>query len=137
MPDLDTISTKRRSENMRRIRSKNTKPELAVRRLIHGLGYRYRLHRRDLPGHPDMVFPSRRKVILVHGCFWHQHGRCIDSHIPRSRRSYWVPKLQRNRERDEKNLALLRSLDWKSLVIWECQVSVSPNFLRRLTKFLG
>jgi len=134
---VDTISPKRRSENMRRIRSKDTKPEMAVRRLVHGLGYRYRLHRRDLPGNPDMVFPSRRKVIFVHGCFWHQHGKCIDSHIPKSKRSYWAPKLQQNRERDEKNLTLLRTLGWKHLVVWECEVMASEHLVRRIGKFLG
>lgn len=121
---------------MRRIRSKDTKPEIAVRRLIYSLGYRYRLHRRDLPGNPDMVFPSRHKAIFVHGCFWHQHGRCIDSHLPASRRSYWLPKLRRNKERDEKNMAQLRTLGWKCLVVWECQVTLSAHLVRRLEQFL-
>ncbi|MGH9437967.1 MAG: very short patch repair endonuclease [Terriglobia bacterium] len=122
---------------MRRIRSKDTKPEMAVRRLVHRLGYRYRLHRCDLPGRPDMVFQSRRKAIFVHGCFWHQHGRCIDSHIPVSRRSYWAPKLRRNKKRDEKNIALLKTLGWRCLVVWECQVATSARLARRIKQFLG
>ena len=91
-----------------------------MRRLVHGLGYRYRLHRRDLPGHPDLVFPGRRKVILVHGCFWHQHG-CPIYRYPKSRLDFWVPKLERNVERDRSNQARLRELGWDILVVWECQ----------------
>ena len=111
-PLMDSISAARRSENMSRIRSKDTKPEMLIRRMLHGLGYRYSLHRRDLPGAPDLVFPSRRKVILVHGCFWHQHKRCIDGRLPKSREDYWLPKLLRNVERDRRTVAKLRRGGW-------------------------
>jgi DNA mismatch endonuclease (patch repair protein) len=106
---------------MRQIHSTDTGPELAVRRLLHGLGYRYRLHRKELPGHPDLVFVSRRKVIFVHGCFWHAHT-CKAGHPPKSNQVYWSAKLARNVERDARNQFALRSLGWECLVIWECQI---------------
>lgn len=96
-----------RSENMRRIRSKDTAPEMAVRSLAHRLGYRYRLHRKDIPGKPDLVFPGRRKVIFIHGCFWHQHPGCREGRPPKSNTAYWLPKLERNMERDKDALARL------------------------------
>ena len=118
---------------MRRIRSKGTKPELAVRRLVHGLGYRYRLHRHDLPGRPDMVFPGRRKVVFVHGCFWHQHddAACKLAHRPRSNLGYWGPKLARNRERDALHRVRLAELGWDVLVVWESQVAADPDLAGR------
>jgi len=97
---MDKLTAERRSANMRAIRSKGTKPEMRVRRLIHTLGYRYRLHRKDLPGKPDLVFPGRRCVIFVHGCFWHQHAGCREGRPPRSNSGYWTPKLSRTVERD-------------------------------------
>ena len=116
---------------MRAIRSKGMKPELAVRRLVHAMGYRYRLHRHELPGRPDMVFPGRRKVIFVHGCFWHQHPDCKLAHRPRSNLEYWGPKLHRNQERDSEHRARLAELGWDVLVIWEVRkstpVTVSPT----------
>ncbi|MGH9395368.1 MAG: very short patch repair endonuclease [Terriglobia bacterium] len=136
-PDVDTISRPRRSANMRRIKSKDTKPEMAVRRLIHGLGYRYRLHCHDLPGKPDLAFANRRKAIFVHGCFWHQHGSCVDSHIPKSRRAYWVPKLQNNRKRDIENYHRLRDLKWKYLVLWECEMENPKSLKKKIEKFLS
>ena len=120
---------------MAAVRSKDTEPELLVRRLVHGMGYRYRLHRPDLPGKPDLVLPGRRKIIFVHGCFWHQHG-CVLSHLPKSNESYWTPKLERNRERDIEHLRALRATGWKCLVVWECQLKESNRLLRRLAKFL-
>lgn len=125
-----------RSANMRAIRSKDMKPELAVRHLVHRLGYRYRLHRKDLPGKPDLVFASRHKVIFVHGCFWHSHG-CKSGHIPKSNLNYWVPKLNRNQARDKKSLEALSVEGWKSLVIWECETRDEDGLKKRLTKFLG
>src|SRR5437588_5757441 len=101
-----------RSENMRAIRSKGMRPELAVRSLIHRLGYRFRLHRKDLPGKPDLVFSSRRKVIFVHGCFWHQHAGCREGRVPGTRRDYWGSKLRRNQERDAENQARLEEAGW-------------------------
>jgi DNA mismatch endonuclease, patch repair protein len=127
-----------RSENMRRIRSKNTKPEKTLRSLLHGAGYRFRLHSAALPGSPDIVFPSRRKAIFVHGCFWHQHTKCGAGIVPNSHREYWAPKLRRNQERDRKSKASLVRLGWKSLVIWECEIEKSPaRALARATIFLG
>lgn len=124
-----------RSENMRRIRSVDMRPELAVRSLVHKLGYRFRLHGKDLPGKPDIVFAPRRKVIFVHGCFWHSHG-CKLSHTPKSNSSYWGPKLERNRARDQKNYEALIAADWKALVIWECEITNLTKLQRRLIKFL-
>jgi DNA mismatch endonuclease (patch repair protein) len=98
-----------RSANMRAIRSTNMRPELAIRRLVHSLGYRFRLHQQDLPGRPDLVFASRRKIIFVNGCFWHSHD-CKSAHIPKSNRTYWIPKLKRNRARDRKNLQKLQEM---------------------------
>src|SRR5690348_10649437 len=107
---------------MRNIRSKHTSPEMTVRRLVHGMGFRYRLHVHTLPGKPDMVFPKMHKIIEVRGCFWHQHKGCIDSHIPKSRTEYWEPKLTRNKERDKQNECELRKQGWNVLILWECEV---------------
>jgi DNA mismatch endonuclease, patch repair protein len=123
---------------MAQIRSKDTKPELLVRRIVHGLGYRFRLHRRDLPGRPDLVFPARRAVIFVHGCFWHQHPdpSCRDSKLPRSRTDYWHAKLARNVERDASAQASLISAGWRVLVLWECEVKADQALKDRLRSFL-
>jgi DNA mismatch endonuclease (patch repair protein) len=125
-----------RSANMRAIRSKDMKPELAVRKLVHGLGFRFRLHRNDLPGRPDLVFPSLRRIIFVHGCFWHSHG-CKLSHIPKSNTEYWVPKLQRNSGRDRKNRRELKALGWTSLVLWECELPNVSRVRKRICDFLA
>jgi DNA mismatch endonuclease (patch repair protein) len=119
----DNLTTQRRSDNMRRIASKHTKPEMLARRLIHGMGFRYRLHGKDLPGRPDLVFRSRRKVIFVHGCFWHQHEKCADGRTPRSNTEYWSPKLKRNVDRDMSVLIQLNQMGWGVLVVWECELS--------------
>lgn len=111
------------------------KPELAVRRLVHSLGYRYRLHKNCLPGKPDLVFTSRLKVIFVHGCFWHGHT-CIDGRAPQSNQSYWGPKLARNRERDAVNEATLEVLGWSVMIVWECETKDREALSRRLRKFL-
>ena len=125
-----------RSANMRAIRSKDMLPELAVRSLVYKLGYRFRLHRKDLPGKPDLVFASRGKVIFVHGCFWHSHN-CKAAHIPKSNVDYWGPKLQRNRARDVEHLKALRADGWGCLVLWECQLKQMRQVRQRLSKFLG
>lgn len=134
---MDVLTPERRSANMRLIRSKNTSPELTVRKLVHRLGYRYRLHVASLPGKPDLVFRRLKKIIEVRGCFWHQHDGCIDSHIPKSRRDYWKPKLARNKKRDAVNEKALRSSGWKILVVWECELSDSRSLSRRIRRFLG
>ncbi|MGO9518831.1 MAG: very short patch repair endonuclease [Candidatus Korobacteraceae bacterium] len=136
---VDLLSRARRSQNMRQIRSKDTKPEMAVRRLLHAMGYRFRLHRSTLPGKPDLVFPRRKKIVDVRGCFWHRHVGCVDSHIPKSRAGYWGPKLRRNVQRDKRNLKCLRELGWRVFVIWECEVTQSniAKLRSRLGHFLG
>ena len=125
------------SARMRRIRKTDTKPEMVVRRLVHGLGYRYRLHRRDLPGTPDLVFPARRKVIFVHGCFWHQHDCKLGSKKPAANPDYWHPKLARNVERDAENRRRLIELGWDLLVIWECETRASSDLPAAISRFLG
>jgi len=134
----DNISKARRSRNMAAIRSKDMKPEMFVRSLVHSLGYRFRLHRRDLPGSPDVVFPSRKKIIFVHGCFWHGHddSACLDGRAPRSNQSYWLPKLTRNKERDFKSIAALEAAGWQVLVIWECETRDAGLLQNRLEDFL-
>jgi DNA mismatch endonuclease (patch repair protein) len=134
---VDTISAERRSENMRRIRSKGMKPEMVVRQLAHRLGYRYRLHSPKLPGKPDLVFPRLKKVIEVRGCFWHQHGGCIDSHVPKSRMDYWRPKLMRNQQRDVENIQRLEGLGFRVLVLWECEITNDKRLAKKLQRFLG
>lgn len=134
---MDKLTPKRRSDNMRAIRSKDTSPEMAVRRLIHSLGYRYRLHGSKLPGKPDLVFAGRKKAIFIHGCFWHLHAGCREGRIPDSRRSYWKPKLEGNRARDARNRRALRRLGWSVLVIWECQIAREETLRSRIVEFLG
>jgi DNA mismatch endonuclease, patch repair protein len=133
----DTLPASRRSENMSRIGSKNTKPEMIVRQLIYGMGFRYRLHARDLPGKPDLVFRNRRKIIFVHGCFWHLHPGCPEGRIPGSRQDYWAPKLNRNRTRDESHMEALRTEGWQVLVIWECETKSIKQLEERVAAFLG
>ena len=124
---------------MSRIRSRDTKPEMRVRRLVHGLGYRYRLHSEDLPGRPDLVFRPRRKVIFVHGCFWHRHEGCSRNRTPKSpeRRDFWREKLDGNAQRDRLNEAALRRLGWEILVIWECETKALDPLAERVRAFLG
>lgn len=120
----DTLDKTARSKRMSLIRGKDTGPEMTVRKLVHAMGYRYRLHRKNLPGSPDLVFARRRKVIFVHGCFWHRHhdSSCKLARLPKSRHEFWIPKLEGNAERDKKSQQLLRDLDWDVLVIWECEL---------------
>ena len=134
---VDTVTAQVRSRIMAQVKSKDTKPEMTVRRLLHGLGYRYRLHRKDLPGKPDLVFPSRRKAVFVHGCFWHSHADCKKARLPSSNRDYWQAKLTRNRERDERNVALIEKEGWATIVVWECELSDLDAVARSLVDFLG
>jgi len=135
---MDRISRAQRSENMRRIKSGGMKPEIAVRRLIHSLGYRYRLHRHDLPGRPDIVLGPRRKIVFIHGCFWHSHSKkgCPRTRVPKSNLSYWIPKLTRTRARDEQNTVELRKLGWRVFVVWECETANLNRLRQRLQAFL-
>ncbi|HIB12550.1 MAG TPA: DNA mismatch endonuclease Vsr [Dehalococcoidia bacterium] len=132
----DKLTSERRSANMSAIRSQGMKPELRVRRTAHAMGYRFRLHRRDLPGKPDLVFPGRQKAIFVHGCFWHQHVGCQDGRMPQSNTSYWWPKLMRNKERDVDHLTRLTTAGWKVLVVWECETVDHEDLSSQLQKFL-
>jgi DNA mismatch endonuclease (patch repair protein) len=134
---VDTLSPSQRSEIMARVRSKNSKPELLVRRLVFALGYRYRLHAKDLPGNPDIVFRTSQKAIFVHGCFWHRHTNCNLARLPKSRLGFWVPKLEGNRTRDKRNSRALSRKGWKVLTIWECQVKRRERLLSRITRFLN
>jgi DNA mismatch endonuclease (patch repair protein) len=134
---MDTISAERRSANMRRIKSQDTTPEMVVRRLVHGMGYRFRLHVASLPGKPDLVLPRLASIIEVRGCFWHQHSGCIDTHIPESHTAYWAPKLARNKQRDQKNGRALRALGWRLCVVWECETKDKSKLAMRLAKFLS
>lgn len=132
----DTLSPERRSANMRAIRSKGMKPELVVRRIVRSLGFGYRLHRKELPGKPDLAFIGKRKVIFVHGCYWHQHLGCREGRLPSSNLSYWAPKLARNVARDAANLDALHAAGWKTIVIWECETKDLSVVRRRLLKFI-
>ena len=133
----DKVARDVRSRIMGSVRSKGTKPEIVLRSNLHRLGYRYRLHGPDLPGCPDLVFPSRRKVVFVHGCFWHIHAGCARSRFPASNRDYWIPKLERNRRRDRENQAALIELGWGVLVVWECELRDLDPALDRVAEFLG
>ncbi len=132
----DPLSPAARSERMSRVRAVDTGPEWTVRRLLHRLGFRYAIHVADLPGRPDIVFRSRRKAVFVHGCFWHRHAAksCKLARLPKSRLDFWLPKLERNHERDREALAALRELGWSALVVWECELRDSGGRARDLTR---
>lgn len=134
---MDTLSVSERSLLMSKVRSKDTKPEMIVRRLVHSLGYRYRLHDKRLPGTPDIVFTGRRKVVFVHGCFWHRHPGCPLARLPKSRLNFWLPKLEGNRERDIRQIAALKELGWSALIIWECEVKHLDSLIQKLHGFLA
>lgn len=140
VPDrgTDTLTPAERSERMSRIRGRDTGPEWIVRRLAHGMGYRYRLHAKDLPGKPDLVFPQRRKAIFVHGCFWHRHPDpdCKLARLPKSRLDFWQTKLTANRERDQMNEQNLTELGWKFLVVWECKTRDKISLGETIKAFL-
>lgn len=133
----DVLTPEQRRRCMQAIRGKDTRPELIVRSLAHRMGYRFRLHRRDLPGRPDLVFPGRKKVIFVHGCFWHQHPRCRYATRPATRPEFWAAKLDANRDRDRRVKCELRKLGWEVLIIWECQLRNVEKVENRIRSFLG
>lgn len=120
---MDILTPEARAKRMSLIRNKNTKPELLVRRLVHGMGFRYRLHDKKLPGCPDLVFRRRKKVIFVHGCFWHRHDdpKCTKGRLPKSRQDFWEPKLNANRDRDRLVEETLKQAGWEVMIVWECQ----------------
>lgn len=133
----DTLTPEQRSERMARVRNRDTKPELMVRKALHTRGFRYRLHDARLPGKPDLVFPGRQKAVFVHGCFWHMHGACALSRIPKSNLDFWQPKLEGNRARDAVQLEQLHALGWTVLVVWECELRDMENLVIRLEAFLN
>lgn len=126
-----------RSALMSHVRRGDTTPELAVRQIAHALGYRFRLHRRDLPGTPDITFPGLRKIIFVHGCFWHRHQGCSRTTIPKTRTAFWRKKFERNMERDRRNMTELEDLGWEVLVVWECETSDRNGLRRMVAEFLA
>ncbi len=128
---------KSRSEIMRAVRRENTGPELAVRKAAHRLGLRFRLYRKDLPGTPDLIFPKHRTCLFVHGCFWHRHPGCVKASTPKSRRDYWLPKFERNVERDRDNEEALRRLGWRVVTIWECETRDPEGLEDRLRGTFG
>lgn len=134
---MDRINREKRSANMARIQAKNTAPELIVRKAAHRLGFRFRLHRKDLPGKPDLVFPRLKKIVFVHGCFWHRHEACQFAYMPKSNVSFWHKKFEGNKARDKKNLQLLKAQGWDVLVIWECETGDATNLYDQLGAFLS
>lgn len=132
----DTLSPKERSKRMSLIRGTGSAPEMKLRRLVHGMGFRYRLHVKELPGKPDLVFPSRHAVIFMHGCFWHRHKGCKLARLPKSKLDFWKPKLEENRKRDLWNQQRLRDLGWSILVVWECQMVTTNRVSVVVRKFL-
>lgn len=124
------------SRRMSRVRGKDTAPEMVVRRALHGMGYRYRLHDKKLPGRPDVVFHGRKKAIFVNGCFWHFHENCPGCRLPKSRREFWMPKLEENRRRDERALTAMKEAGWDTLVVWECEMRDVDALKKRLRAFL-
>ena len=129
---MDRLTPEERSRNMSRIRSKDTLPEILVRRILHRLGYRFRLHRRDLPGSPDIVLPGRRTVIFVHGCFWHRHPDCRNASTPKTRTAFWEEKFRRNVERDAHKEFELRNAGWHVATVWECETQDTDTLAERL-----
>jgi DNA mismatch endonuclease (patch repair protein) len=134
---MDIFNKEKRSAIMSRIRSSNTNPEIRVRQILHRLGYRFRLHRRDLPGTPDIVLPAYDSVILVHGCFWHRHEGCSDASMPKTRIRFWKTKFGENTTRDSKKSAALRALGWKVFIVWECELRDEGVLAEQLKAILG
>jgi len=129
----DVFSQIKRSEIMKAIRSEDTIPEMKIRKALHGLGHRFRLHARHLPGNPDIILPKYHTAIQVRGCFWHGHS-CRDGHTPQSRRAYWRPKLEKTKRRDYRNDASLRRKGWRLLVVWECRIRTSSGVAREIAR---
>ncbi len=127
---IDPFTPQKRSETMSRVKSRNTKPELRVRSALHAMGYRFRLHRKDLPGNPDIVLPKHRTAVFVNGCFWHQHPGCRKATIPQNNRPYWEKKLGRNVERDRSSKAQLEEMGWRVITLWECEISRADGAMR-------
>lgn len=133
----DKLSPERRSANMSAVKGRDTGPEMIVRRLAHRLGYRFRLHRKDLPGRPDLTFPRHRAVIFVHGCFWHGHDCKRGSVRPQANGAFWAAKLDRNKTRDAENIENLERGGWRTLVLWECELKFEPNLIAKIRSLLA
>ncbi|MEE7475884.1 very short patch repair endonuclease [Methylobacterium hispanicum] len=133
---MDTRTPEQRRRIMQSVGQKNTGPEIVVRRIAHALGYRFRLHRKDLPGRPDLVFPGRHKVVFVHGCYWHGHG-CPKGRLPKSKPEFWVPKIEGNKARDERAEQALVDLGWETLTLWQCETKTPEVIETKLREFLG
>lgn len=133
---FDTLSPVERSERMRSVKGKDTTPERVVRKLVDSMGYRYLLHASNLPGRPDIVFPSRHKAIFVHGCFWHRHRCASGARLPRTRLDFWLPKLENNRKRDRRKIAALKRDGWDVLIVWECQLRNGTKLKEKIRDFL-
>lgn len=133
---VDRLTSVQRSALMSKVKGKNTLPELAVRKIVHGLGFRFSLHRRDLPGSPDVVLPRLKSAIFVHGCFWHRHANCQKASMPKTRRAYWDAKFVANVSRDAMNLRDLRKSGWRALVVWQCELKKPSKLKLRLSRFL-
>ena len=129
--------SEQRSRNMSAIKSKNTKPEITVRKLLHSMGYRFRLHKKDLPGSPDIVLPKYKTVIFVHGCFWHRHQNCKYASNPKTRREFWEKKFKENIERDKKTQEKLKNLGWKTKIVWECEIKKQDKLIKKIEDFLN
>ena len=134
---MDVFTKEKRSQIMSKIKGKDTKPEKVVRSLLHQMGYRFRLHRRDLPGNPDIVLPKYKKIIFVHGCFWHGHEDCPRAKRPSTNKKFWDEKLSKNIERDKKNQCELGKLGWQLLVVWQCQIKDINNLIEKIIKFIN
>lgn len=130
-------TTEQRSRIMRAVKGGDTGPEMKVRRMTHAMGYRFRLHRKDLPGKPDLVFPGRLKVVFVHGCFWHGHNCARGARVPKANRDYWIGKITKNRDRDRMAKTALTKAGWKVAVLWECELNDENRLRRRLREFLN
>jgi DNA mismatch endonuclease (patch repair protein) len=126
-----------RSDLMSRVRQKDTAPELIVRKTAHALGYRFRLYRKELPGRPDVVFSSRRKVVLIHGCFWHRHVGCPRTTTPKTRKAFWKRKFSENKKRDSRNIRELKKMGWDILIVWECETKDAGRLAQILSRYLG
>lgn len=134
---MDIFSKEKRSEIMAQIKGKNTKPEIFLRSIVHRMGYRYRLHRRDLPGNPDLTFPKHNKVIFMHGCFWHGHKGCSRSKRPSTNQEFWNEKLYKNLKRDKRNILKLKKMGWSPLIVWSCEIQDTDKLTRKLDRFLS
>ncbi len=133
---MDNLTPELRSRHMRGVRREHTKPEMIVRRIAHAMGYRFRLHRKDLPGSPDLVFPRLKKTIFVHGCFWHGHDGCRYATVPKTRTEWWLAKVAKNQERDALAIARLSELGWEAKVVWECETRKPAELPERIGNFL-